>query len=634
LRFRHVCLLLVALFSAPAAAVPPSDTLLPQSTKGFVSIAKPTEFRERWEKTQLGQMWNDETMQPFVEDFEKQMGDKYQAMETKLGVKFDDIKGVSSGELSLALIERKGQDAALAMTMDVTGHAKQADTMLTAVEKRFTARGGKKTTEKLGDATLQVFQMPALKGGGTQTTVYFIKDDLLCGIDDRAEAEAILKRFDGTAKDNLKSIVAYQVTMERCQKEAKGLEPEARWFVEPFGFFAAAKTLRTAPRERDGQDFAKILQRNGFDAVQGAGGYANQLLEGKVELLDRTFIYAPPAPGKENDPLRWNLSMRMMQLPNVPGFEPQSWAQRMCAGYTTISISIMDAFDNLGPLFDDVQEHKGAWKNSLYGWEHDAFGPKVNVREEFVANMNNRVTLLTDYNTPITTESERSLFAVEAKDEKALAKTLEKWMSREPDVTRHVVGPYVIWERTPHENAVEELQVEAPGFTPVGSSGEGGNATEGERVLPNSAVTVAFGHLFMASDINFLKEVLAGFGQRERLASAVDYQQVLEAVNQAAPGERSVWHFGRGDEEMRPVWELIRQNRMPEAKSMLGKTLNKILTTEIQKEQGEVRKQRIDGSSLPNFEAVRRYFGAHGRVARSDKDGWFVTGVLLNKEAP
>jgi hypothetical protein len=73
--------------------------------------------------------------------------------------------------------------------------------------------------------------------------------------------------------------------------------------------------------------------------------------------------------------------------------------------------------------------------------------------------MNNRVSLLTDYNTPITTESERSLFAVEAKDEKALAKTLEKWMSREPDVNRHVVGAYVIWERTPHENVEEELQV-------------------------------------------------------------------------------------------------------------------------------------------------------------------------------
>jgi hypothetical protein len=170
----------------------------------------------------------------------------------------------------------------------------------------------------------------------------------------------------------------------------------------------------------------------------------------------------------------------------------------------------------------------------------------------------------------------------------------------------------------------------------VGSSGEGGGGDAGdqERVLPNSAVTVAFGHMFMASDINFLKEVLAGFGQRERLASAVDYQQVLEAVNKVAPGERSVWHFGRGDEEMRPVWELIRQNRMPEAKSMLGKILNKILTTEVQKEQGEIRKQRIDGGSLPNFETVRRYFGPHGRVARSDKDGWFVTGVLLNKEAP
>jgi hypothetical protein len=31
---------------------------------------------------------------------------------------------------------------------------------------------------------------------------------------------------------------------------------------------------------------------------------------------------------------------------------------------------------------------------------------------------------------------------------------------------------------------------------------------------------------------------------------------------------------------------------------------------------------------------VRRYLGPCGRVLRSDTDGWFLTGVVLNKEAP
>ena len=46
------------------------------------------------------------------------------------------------------------------------------------------------------------------------------------------------------------------------------------------------------------------------------------------------------------------------------------------------------------------------------------------------------------------------------------------------------------------------------------------------------------------------------------------------------------------------------------------------------------RHQRVNGANLPEFEAVRRYFGPHAAVVRSDKDGWFVTSVVLNKEAP
>ena len=44
--------------------------------------------------------------------------------------------------------------------------------------------------------------------------------------------------------------------------------------------------------------------------------------------------------------------------------------------------------------------------------------------------MGNRVTVMSGYDTPITENSERSMFAIEAKNEKELAKTLEKWMKK------------------------------------------------------------------------------------------------------------------------------------------------------------------------------------------------------------
>jgi len=236
---------------------------------------------------------------------------------------------------------------------------------------------------------------------------------------------------------------------------------------------------------------------------------------------------------------------------------------------------------------------------------------------------------------PVGVDSERSLFAIEAKNEKALSAAIEKWMSSEPDVARRELGEIVVWERVPPSLAIEEPDV--PGFTSLGSDDEDAEADaeeEREAVLPNSAVTVAMGHLMMASDIKYLGEIVEGFGQRERLASSLDYQQVVGVLNQQMPGERCVLEFGRGDEELRPIFELVRQNKMPESKSILGKLLNRILRTDKERADGVLRKQQIDGSSLPNFEAVRRYCGPHGGIVRSEKDGWIMTGVVLNKEAP
>ena len=248
--------------------------------------------------------------------------------------------------------------------------------------------------------------------------------------------------------------------------------------------------------------------------------------------------------------------------------------------------------------------------------------------------MNNRVTLISSYDTPISEDSERAIFAIEAKDEKALAKTLDKWMAKE-DVQKHQVGQYVIYERVPKDTSAPDVEV--PGFSENRTGSDEKSVSEKrrkERVLPNSAVTVALGHLMKASDVKYLTEILEGFGQRERLASSADYKQMEETMNKLAPGERSGYHFGRSDEEVRPTFDLIREGKMPQSKSMLGKLLNKILTTEDEKKQGVPRRQRVNGANLPEFEAVRRYFGPHAAVVRSEKDGWFVTSVVLNKEAP
>ncbi len=68
---------------------------------------------------------------------------------------------------------------------------------------------------------------------------------------------------------------------------------------------------------------------------------------------------------------------------------------------------------------------------------------------------------------------------------------------------------------------------------------------------------------------------------------------------------------------------------MPESESILGKLLNAVLG---EGKEGVPRAPRIDGSKLPDYEAVRRYFGPAGMWATSEENGWFLTGFTLSKD--
>ena len=91
--------------------------------------------------------------------------------------------------------------------------------------------------------------------------------------------------------------------------------------------------------------------------------------------------------------------------------------------------------------------------------KNDPNGPKIDLRKELIQNLGQRVTMITDYQLPITTSSERLLFAIETKDEKAVAKAMEKSMKNDPTVKRRVVGGRVMWE------IVEEEQPKVPSIS-------------------------------------------------------------------------------------------------------------------------------------------------------------------------
>ncbi|MEM9352703.1 MAG: hypothetical protein AAGA92_06800 [Planctomycetota bacterium] len=624
-----ICTLAALLLMGSAAgsrAAAPADTLFPSKTRGFVSVGDIAELGENWQRTQLGQMVRDDAMRPFVNDIKRQMERKVGSFRDKLGIELEDLKDVAAGELGVGLVERESERAAVVLTVDVTGRQGRVDALLAKIDRQLKARKATVSTEALGETQLTVYLVPPKTAERTATqAVYFVHDDILCASDNVYEARELYRRLAGNAGGGLNEVVAYRETMNRCASESQGVEPELRWFADPFGYARASRSL-TPGKKRRGKDYVSILESQGFDAITGAGGYVNMMVD-DLEIVHRTAVYAPPI-GKGAD--KYKLAMRIMEFPNGQQMKPHNWIPAEVASHRTFNCDLQNAFRYFDTLFDAIVGYEGAFDNVLEGFEEDAYGPQIDVEKAFVKHLGRRITLLSDYELPITTKSERLLLAVEVNDPAAVSAAVKKFMDQDPNANRREFQGNVVWEITTPEDDVPNLDIGSSGLDLLepeqpAAGGLGGNASE-----LGSAVAVANGHLFIASHLEFLERVLDQ-NQPEQLTGSGDFRKVDAALDRLMPGQGSVRTFVRTDQAYRSTYELLRQGKMPESETLLGRMLNRLLTPPEDEDEGVLREQKIDAESLPAFEQVRRYFGPAGTAVRSDGDGWFISGATLGK---
>jgi hypothetical protein len=584
----------------------------------------------RWNQTQLGQLVKDEAMQPFIEDAKRQLERKMDGVRQNLGLEFSDLRDVAAGEIAVALVERESAKAAIALTIDVTGRADAARQLLVKIDGELTKRRAKKSSVNSGGVAVTVYNIPPQNEKDiAREAAFFIHQDMLCASDSRVEAEEMIRRFGGQPGDRLADVRPYQETMRRCAAEAGSLAPEFRWYADPWGYARAARTLiRETEPQRRGKDYVKILEGQGFDAIQGAGGFVNLAVDNSYEMLHRTSIYAPPLPGQNE---KYRLAMRMMEFPNSDNLQPQEWIPRKLASYRTFNCDLKNAYQHFGTLFDAIAGYEEAWAGVIEGLEDDPYGPQIKVGQEFISQLGQRVTLVTDYEIPITTKSERFLVMIELANERAVQATVEKYMKADPNAHRREIDGKIVWEIMPPTDDVPELEIDLDPINSSDSPSGGAGGALGNNAMSNSAVCVTGGHLFVASHIDFLQKILSEKPAGEVLAGAGDFNEVNAAINQLIAGPVAVRCFRRNDEAYRPTYELLRQGKMPEAETLLGRLLNRLLTPPEDEEEGILRKQKIDGRQLPPFEMVRRYFSPAGVAVRSLDDGWLVVGATLTK---
>lgn len=627
----------LAACASSALAAPASKTVFPSTTVAYFSVADAPGLQTKWRQTQVGQFTSDEALRPFVTQLRGKIIERFGNIEERLGMTFDDLTAAAAGEVGVGMLHPAAERACVGVVLDVAGKDEEAESLITKAEQQLATRGATRKRINLGAAEATVLSLPPNEKRRYQRdVVHFRSGDLLIAVDNVKSAQQMAELLAGRGEP-LASTAVFAETMRRCEVEARGLRPDIEWFADPFAWDSARRTLYRGRLLPDRKDSLTIFREQGFDAIQGLGGHIALAVTAEQDIIHRTAIYAPPVQGDKSLPAaqKYRLGMRMAELPNSRNLPVEKWVPRMTATYTTLSLDILNAYDHVATLFDALSGYEGSFQRTIDSFDEDPYGPEIKVREELVQHLGKRVTMMTDYKLPIDVDCERYAFVVEVTNPDALRAPLDKLMKTDGAVSREVNGqPF--WELVPEDEMpggdVDGGLLEADPIDDVAGGEDQGFSDDGEeRLLRRAAVCLRGGQLIVASDVEFLADVLFGVDPRESLAASYDFQAAMRSLGELAPWERCSYSFFRTDESIRPSYELIRKGLMPQSRTFFGRLLNELLTTEEDEEQRIVRKQRIDGAALPSFEVARRYLGPATRAIRTDGDGWFITGVILSK---
>ncbi|MGL6196384.1 MAG: hypothetical protein ACRC2T_16330, partial [Thermoguttaceae bacterium] len=240
------------------------------------------------------------------------------------------------------------------------------------------------------------------------------------------------------------------------------------------------------------------------------------------------------------------------------------------------------------------------------------------------------------YNVPTTNDSENLFVAVEIKEGKTqeMEAALEKLFDGDSERERREFNGYTFWQVKPAEEIVRpEIDIlipQIPGSKPKAKQPEPEIEEESKPFFPKGVVTIAHNYLLLSNNVAYVEEVLTREqSDQSSLSDNADYIRITELFKSMELGQKPhfLQSFTRTADTTRAVYNVLRDGKMPQSQSVLGRILNALLTPP-EMEEG-VRPTKFDGSKMPEFETIKNYFGPSGVLGASEEDGWFIKGFTI-----
>lgn len=623
-------------------------SLLPATTRFWVSVEDLRRLETHIANTQLGKLARQDTLAPFFASFEQQMRDTLNSNGIKFGIDVASVERMQTGEVSIAGVlpdfapgvKPAPRSHGVVVLIDVSPDIEAAQDFLSDAAEKMEGRGAKqeKVTMLESEVSKWTIEVKAAKINRTQTSFVTIVDGWLVASDNESIFSGVLRNIKsrGPAADSLGSYEPF-VTVEQKTK-VESIRPDMQWFVDPLGYarFADALAKENSDVRQPKDRPLEALAKEGLDALKAVGGFVS-FSTGEHEVLHRTLVYANQK--KAVDAAQKRLFDLLDFAPAGTSIaKAPAWVPDDAAGYFTMTWDINKAFDNVGPLADAISGKPGTFE-AIIDEMKKVPDFKVDIRK-MVQSFGNRIVVVAATEEPIDESSEKIVVGIPL-NEGVDGEWLIQSIGRAVKGKVKKLGGYtcVIDDRTEIEvdggdlgiGDIEIDDLDDEDLDDVNIDPAAKAAPPRVTIFNRRIMVIKDGYLFVCNDKEYLKKILSkkptgGF------EAAPDLTRMRAALAKMTDASRARFEmFNRLDQMLKTNYKMLRTGKMADSETFIARILNQVYGQNA--DGGDKRIQQIDGSDLPSDfdKEIAPFLGQSGWVMETTDSGWLFSGCVLPK---
>lgn len=553
---------LATAFAANLIAAP-FEKSLPKDAVVLVNIPNVTELKAKIGETNYAEMLHDEAMKPFVDNLTGEVTLLLDTAEQITNISVPEIFALPTGQVSVAVKLNPDNPQGVPhvyFLADCKGKEDSLKDILSKISNALEENGISKET--VGDISVYA--------AGEQQIGFAVKGSVLAIGNEPESLASVLETLEAGSDDSVGATDRFAAFRDRAGGASH---------VEVFVDLVRGIELASDMGQPEVATAIAMLGLNAFDAAGITFSFGENDNDMEAQVLVTT---------KGSSPI-----FNLFKMPAKP-IKPESWVPADVVGYTSFNWDLELFYNTLIEMVNAVQPGAMEQVETMLAGP-DPNNPLLNIKTDLIGPLGNRVTLVTDYVVEESTPNPRVLIALELENADKLTELLDRLMALAggalPLETKSVKG-----------NTVYTF--------PLGDL-VAAQVPEGQMPfkLGVFGFTITKTHFMLTTHVELLDKCLNTTDGG--LVESDAYKRLAAKM----PASVSLMGVSRDDEQGRASWDYFKSGKLAEAirqamesQDEIGAFLGGIIDA-------------LDGSNLPEFEKVAKYFVPSGSYAIMDEKG-------------